>query len=492
MTLEPGSLDGLTCEAYDFKVVEAPKALTWSIDPADAAHGQIDANGHYTAPMVVPAESFSVVAQADGSEARSQVTLHTAHPVEIGKTALVIHDIEQRAVAAFGTRVYAAGLDANNGIMVARSDDGGKTFVAAVAAGNMPSGIKTGCVSVAIDAGNADVVYVTYQAMDNGGAFAKTTDVNNMSAGSTIALAVSEDKGATFTNYVLVSQNNEGYCSDLASTSPDTIAVIVPTDDGDMGTGDSLHVYTYVDTLRGKGFSAGKIEAQAAYRVDEQFTPFFGQPITKISSTGGTDGLESPAFFTNQKGMLCAVYWSDNQTLPHKYPIQVECSKDGGKTFSTPVTVLDTATKGDGSIIPLRPRGAVSDDGKLAVIWGESDENVYVSTSPDGAAWSAPVQINKLSLVGTNVKGHHPTIAWEGGVLWVAYQVNSGGADDAIVVDKSCDGGTTWSGNQIINEMGGAVVDRKYPALHLTANGPVVSASSASEDANLAFTTLKP
>ena len=492
LTITPNSLDALTCEAYDLQASGASGAVTWSVDPTGEGFGTIQGSGHYSAPMVVPKEPFDIVARSDGSEGRINVSMHTAHPMEVGHASLVVHDVEQRAVAVSGSRVYAAALDANNAVKLARSDDGGRTFGGAVVVGDMPAGVRVGCVTVAIDAGNPDVVYVTYQAMDNGGAFAKTTDVDSMSAGSTIALAVSEDKGASFTNYVLVSQNNEGYCTDIASPTADTVSLLVPTDDGDIGTGDDLHVYTYVDSNRGKGFSSGKIEPMAAYRVDQQYTPFLMQPIKKISSTGGTDGLESPSLFTNHKNKLCAVYWTDNQTLPHSYPIQVECSSDAGKTFDTPVTIFDTATKGDGSIIPLRPRGALSDDGTFAVIWAESELNVFVSTSPDGMTWSEPMQLNTLALNGAKVKGHHPTITWHNGTLWIAYQVDSGGADDAIVVDKSCDGGHTWSGNQIINESNAAILDRKYPALHLSVAGPLVSAHTASEDADLVFTSLTP
>lgn len=494
VTVAPAPLEGLTCGAYDFTLAGATGAVAWSIDPNDPKLGAIDAKGHYTAPIVVPASTFDVVGTASESSGRSKVTLHTALPRAISNAGIVAKQIETSAIASSGARVYTASLEGSDVVKVNRSDDGGATWTAATKINDTAAGIVLGCVSVAVDAGNPDVVYVTYQALQNGGPFDKTSAIDDSESGTTIALAVSEDKGATWTNYVLVSQNNEGNCAAIASGAPDRVTVEFPTDDGVTETGDSIHMYTYVDGARGKGFATGELDMYS-YAASGGYAPFAGAPIANVSSNGGDDGAEFPTLATGPNGKVCVSFWTSTMTTDYAYPLSVTCSADGGATFG-PVSIVHDPAIGapDGSQYPRHQRAAIAPDGKIAVVWDEPAGGVYVSTSADGATWTAPVQMNHLDLAGpgTPDAGHHPTIVWEGGVLWVAYQSESLGGDDAIVVDKSCDGGTTWSGNQVVNMASdGSIADRNHPALFLRDGKAAIASFVSTQDADLELLTLE-
>lgn len=495
VTVAPAPLDGLTCEAYDFAASGAQGTVAWSIDPNDPKLGAIDAAGHYTAPLSVPASAFDVVGTVGADSGRSHVTLHTALPKVISTAGIAAKDVQTAEIASSGKRLYTASLEGNDVVKVNRSDDGGATWSAPTKINDTAGGIVLGCVSVAIDAGNPDVVYVTYQALQNGGPYDKTASLDDAHAGTTVALAVSEDAGATWVNYVLVSQNNEGFCASIASSAADTVTVEFPTDDGVSETGDSIHMYTYVDAARGKGFATGDLGIYG-YVADGGFAPFVLAPITYVSSNGGDDGAEFPTLFTGPGGKVCLSFWTSTMDTDYSYPLSVTCSADAGKTFGAIAVVHDPAVKApDGSQYPRHQRAAIGSDGKMAIVWDEPAGGVYVSTSADGAAWSAPQQLNHLDLDGPGMPdaGHHPTVVWEGGILWVAYQSESLGGDDAIVVDKSCDGGTTWSGNQVVNAgLDGKVAgDRNFPSLLVTDKSAVIASFVDTQDADLEVVSLE-
>ncbi|MFO0548733.1 MAG: sialidase family protein [Polyangiaceae bacterium] len=491
LSVSPSSLDGLTCQSYDFTLSGQSGDVTWSLDPGDEAYGSIDQTGHYTAPIVVPADDLEVVGQADGAEARASVHLSTAHPTKVGSPAVVSHDIQTTTMARAGKVAYTAVLDADNVVRVSRSEDGGATWSSPVQVNDTPSGIVLGCVSVAIDSGDPDVVYVTYQAIQNGGPFATTAGISDQEAGSTVAVAVSEDKGATFTNYVLVSASNEGFCADIASPAADVVVVETPTDDTDDG-GEQMKMYTFVDEQRGAGFAAG-VTTMYTYTADEVHAPFYMRGLDYVSSDGGDDGAEFPSLFVGPAGQLCVTFWTSTMTIPYDYPLVLMCSTDNGKTFGAPVTVANPTSKDteNGSYYPRHQRGAFSDEGTIAIVWDEPDGQVYVSTSADGQSFDAPVALNHYSANddGTADAGHHPTVAWEGPVLWIAYQTESLGDGDVTVVDKSCDSGTTWSGNQPAND---PAAPRLFPHLLLGDEGMSLSVFDNTENAAVELLTLEP
>ena len=68
------------------------------------------------------------------------------------------------------------------------------------------------------------------------------------------------------------------------------------------------------------------------------------------------------------------------------------------------------------------------------------------------------------------------------GTVWLA----NVGNNHAIVVDKSCEGGTTWSGAVIVNEVNGVLDAATLPGLVPTTTGMAVSAvADADQEARL-------
>ena len=92
----------------------------------------------------------------------------------------------------------------------------------------------------------------------------------------------------------------------------------------------------------------------------------------------------------------------------------------------------------------------------------------------------------------TGAPALNPSVLYDGaGILWIAYRVYDGGNADRIVVDKSCDGGTTWSGAVLVNGTEAEIVaatftDMKWPAL-IAGPGAAPHVSAWASDHTSAF-----
>ena len=126
--------------------------------------------------------------------------------------------------------------------------------------------------------------------------------------------------------------------------------------------------------------------------------------------------------------------------------IEAVRSLDGGATFAGPVTV--------GSTLGARPRGLrmvpiptvdVDDSGRLLTVWPAcvtrqicNGNDIVLSTSQDGATWSAPRRVSR------GADAFIPAIAAApGGSLAVAYYARRTEGVDAWLI-RSADGGVTW------------------------------------------------
>jgi hypothetical protein len=69
-------------------------------------------------------------------------------------------------------------------------------------------------------------------------------------------------------------------------------------------------------------------------------------------------------------------------------------------------------------------------------------------------------------LPGTHTPGPalNVTLVYDAtGILWVAYRIDDGDVSDRVVVDKSCDGGATWSGSVLVNGTEQQIIDATFP-----------------------------
>jgi hypothetical protein len=118
--------------------------------------------------------------------------------------------------------------------------------------------------------------------------------------------------------------------------------------------------------------------------------------------------------------------------------VYIQCSNDAGKTYTQPLA-LD-ANLGNAN----QPNGAFGPAGLAAVVWTHAVAGVQqlaltVSTN-GGATFGAPIQ------VPTAVPPFSPSVYIDAdGIIWISY-LGDDGTGAYLYVDKSCDGGATFSG----------------------------------------------
>lgn len=520
VALTPAQGNILTCTGTVTATVTGASRtdVTWSTDPAGI--GAADASGAWAAPNKTPAPaSFTLTATSTAdamAKASGGFTLATAvpgAPVTVATTDEESYGVFPHWVATRGTRAYAVwpapqGPDAK--LMISRSDDGGKTWGAPKTAlsGSFDGGDhRILCAAVAIDAANPDVVYVTAQ-VPNSKSFA--VSVGSDSNRPALVLGVSSDGGATFTPRVLQVGGAAGgphlppgtnyawdgisACGDVSSPAADTVVV---EDPGGYNGDGNPDMAVWTDTARGAGFANGTLDDSKNYvaagwslglaDVLAGVTTADQDKRLGIGQNGGSDdaggATEAPRLFTDGKGRLCVTYVGtiDDGHGSSWSNAYVQCSTDAGKTFSTLLNLDSDVSK---DTHHSQPVGALDGTGRAAVVWttGVADGGkLFIATSTDnGATFGAPAPIPTYVLPGATAgaTASNPSIAYDAaGILWLAYVPTDGGFSNRIIVDKSCDGGATWSGPVLVNgkeatgEAGtDTIVNMRWPAF-VTAPG---------------------
>src|SRR5262249_24729877 len=136
------------------------------------------------------------------------------------------------------------------------------------------------------------------------GSFSKTSMPTDPQSGVTVALAISTDAGAHFTNYVLESHvSGWGTCPDVASPAAGTVVVEVPAFDRDEQS--HVHLNAYVDANKGAGF-AGGTATDSSWRTSAVFD--IATPYNFVSFDAGQFGVESPRLIAGPNGKICVTY----------------------------------------------------------------------------------------------------------------------------------------------------------------------------------------
>jgi hypothetical protein len=471
VTVTPTPTGVLTCSTTQFSATIAgttDTSGTWSMAPATGA-GTISLDGLYTAPTATPAapgNSVTVTATsaADPSthDTTPAFTLATAFPsvaVPItGSTGDLVSagvGIYQHAAASSGKTVYATWtVDEDTAgavnMMVARSLDGGATWGTAVAAIHAQildsNGGAISCPAVAVDAGNPNVVYAIGKVGGTNSISHAQGDATNDPA---FVLSVSTDGGQTFTETVLSTSYSDLFpCADVASPAANTVVVTAP---GGTDCGVYPDMYVWSDANRGAGFGTGTWDQNNQWWADGLNGSLYilkgGSDCTTdlAEAANGANGasgqvIESPRTFTDGNGHLCLAYAATPQAAGTIANVYVQCSPDGGLTFTQPVEI-DPALGPDN-----QPVGAFGPGGLAAVAWvnvvpSENDQQLYLAVSTTaGATFGAPI------LVQTPAVPYSPSVYVDpAGIIWISYMVADGAAY-ALMVDKSCDNGATFSG----------------------------------------------
>jgi len=517
--VSPDSTRVLTCSTAQFTATDD---ATWSADP-----GAIDDTGLYTSPIATPSPATATITATALAPRRPSATAAVALATAFPGAALAVPGspgssgplgtvgVFQHSFAARGDRAYAVWPVNPPGassvtLQIARSTDAGASWQAATPAFDaaLKSGTDTSqswveCASLAIDAANPDVIYAT----------ARISGGNSLGASvghpddPTLVFAVSSDGGATFTQRVLRAGSTVGFCADVVSPAADSVVIDDP--DGECGK----DIWVWSDRHRGQAFAGGAnsasgfVAAGATSALDSVDGKACDAPDKITVESNGTtaaggEATEAPRLFTDGAGRVCISYVGD--TVPQAGPpthSYVQCSDDFGATFSATTSLDATAIAGTAH---SQPNGTIGGNG-AAVAWVRSlDTNnqaafLFVATSANrGRNFWPAVQVPTYVLPGQSAGAPavNPTVMFDAaGILWLAYRVDDGGVADRIVVDKSCDGGTTWSGPVLVNGTeeqvtAGTFADMKWPVL-VPGSGEAPHLA-ASADAQIAVFALTP
>lgn len=485
VTVSPSPADLLTCTQTTFKagvtgVQDA--SVDWSLlaNPTTGT-GSIDAKGVYTAPLTVPAKASIVVeatSKADPTaKADANVTLATAHvspPIDV--TGALHPDNGgnyTRWVAKNGARVYAVALYAdamgNSRLDVVRSDDGGATTKVMGNANLLPDPtLAVTHAAIAVDPKDPDLVYVAYKTGHGSEGWTKISQVGS-DAGGSIILATSHDGGKTFTGSLVWSGGN-GYCNylDLVASAPNTMTLVCPSGGWGELDGHALNVDTFVSDQAGADLDGNTTQGDFVQGV--RYDGLSSVPFYIVVQNTANAGA---VLTTDGAGRVCATYIAELKTSD-PYAIYVQCSKDAGKTFSAPVLV--------GAPDPLlavgaAPHLAFGPKNDVAVVYANNNGDGFVAWSHDfGASFGQPVKVpNYILPDGTASEFEHGALAYQGDVLWVSHYAFDGGGQDRVVIDKTCDGGQSWSGSLLVNGAEGKLMESDNGGLLASDTGaPIV------------------
>ena len=124
-------------------------------------------------------------------------------------------------------------------------------------------------------------------------------------------------------------------------------------------------------------------------------------------------------------------------------------SINNGTTWTSPVMLAVPSPAG----VFAHPTGAVSPSGKIAVTWvdagsdGGASNEVFLAWSSDGGKTFTTKQYpDPTAAIAGDFGPVNPVVGWENDdVLWLAQTLDVGNTA-TLYVDKTCDGGQTWSG----------------------------------------------
>lgn len=505
VTLTPKPSYVLTCSKTTFS---APSATTWS-----ATAGTVDATGAYTAPKQ-EAKGVVVTASAGASKDEATFDAVTVHPTP-AKTLAPSDEAPVQVgavVVASGDRVYQVSTAESGGasphVQIRRSDDGGKTWGSAVRVspptGNTDPTARASCASMAVDPSNPDVLYVVANyasGLGVGKGLVPTLKDDDVA----FVLHRSENGGKTFEHVPLQVGNSadpipvaQGVCPTVVAPAKDAVFVATPGGANIAAPDMPYDLFTWSDANRGKGFTLQSDEYNAIANPHGSLV----DPSADWAQNGGSGTVaESPAAFTDGKGGVCLTYvgFTPQGGATPMSQVRVRCTPDGGTTWSADANA--SGLYGFGGIDEVsKPAGAIGPSGQIAVVATvlspkDATKAMPLALSKDGGKTfetsfvPPPPQSGDVAIVPTLA-----TVRWDAsGTLWVAYHATAGGDLDRIFVDKSCDGGTTWSGADLVNDAsGGGTFSGAMPGFVATAGALSVAVSSADAAAGVRLVGLTP
>jgi hypothetical protein len=466
ISVSPPSVDVLTCGGATLTASVtglSSSAVKWQVEGAPAA-GTIDASGRYTAPIETPKAGRAVVtatSAADASlHASATLTLATAFPgARVHPDAAasnpwqgepgvdLAHGWPDQWAAANGARVYAIFVHATSATTqtasVARSDDGGQTWDAGTEV--TIEGRAIDAVAVAVDPADPDLVYAAYTVEAGSEQATTVTDLTspNVAMGSSLVLTVSDDGGKTWTPALMYSSGADGLCDNpgLVAFGKDRVAVSCESRVSSAAfQPDYVPTDLWVDANRGAGFATGQLGAKTGLDCNEGGLMDCGTYGGYFANGRVPQILPSSRFDDDHlyavNGRLCLSADELGYDMSTGQDVVLDglllCSDDDGHSFAAP-TQFAVGEVGQ----PVLTFAYVFDaKGRpFAVEWDGAE--LILDPGGGGSGLTVPLP---SGMTGQSI--FNMAAAFDGSVLWTAF---APGGDD-LVVDKSCDGGKTWSG----------------------------------------------
>lgn len=354
----------LTCETVSLRAQfpddagPAAAGVAWSIDGAGAVRGMGDDlfQAVYQAPVTQPNSMVVVGAStAQGFTFSAPLRVRTADP-GVARPISEPLPADTGAVAS-GDWVYLPlvmrGDDGREALVVRRSTDAGRHW-GPVAVVQEVSGVT--CVAAAVDAGDPNILYVTY------------------AAGDAQRLAVSRDGGRSFEAQTL----GDAGAGCAAVTSPRTGHVMV----------------AHAATSEG-GVAVWSDGARVV--LDDVATA-------------------APRLFSNGWGDACLAYVTDRG-------LTVRCTT--GARLGAPVVIAGPGVNG--------VTGTIAPTGRVTIGWQERGSLFIADSTNGGQRFSAATRV---------AAGESLDLRFDRSErLWLAWV-----AGGRAMIDKSCDGSTTFSG----------------------------------------------
>lgn len=306
----------------------------------------------------------------------------------------------------------------------ATSQDGGATW----ADGNLPK--LTTEVGGPFD--RASDISIAYGA--DGTGYAQTIAFNQNNPRSTVTVQRSTDGGLTFSDPVLVVDDND------VNIFNDKNWIAVDTNKASKHFGRIYTVWSRFITTGATTVSPGEVS----------WSDDGGQTWSAFTNVSAPDA--------STEGLLPLIHPDGSVTVVYDWTVgtqdfeAAQTSRDGGKTWSAPVKIAEFLGSGvPGMRTGGLPAAAVDPTtGRLYVVWQDARFNpdglndIVLSSSADGRTWSAP------SVVDPKVAGldrFTPAVAANGNAVHVTYRTRAANGTAPTVTEDyiaSLDGGRSF------------------------------------------------
>jgi surface antigen len=360
----------------------------------------------------------------------------------------------EHTLSVKGSRAYVAAMDAqpSGKVSIYSSSDSGSTWTFATdyqtsIVATVPPDYFLHCANVAVDAGNPDIVYLTYYA--DGG------------FGSILGFAMGRMYGTVLsfnpsTSRVIAESYNHLanlICPDIISPSPGSVIV------ADVISG------THADSV-GTWTSTGDYGAGIALPTPPSTIYALPSNTNTVSTPpngcrlASNNNASAPHLFTNGNGTVCVTFVESSGCTPGNTGGRfIQCSSNNGANW-TPITTIDPVGAG---VMP-QLSGAISPSGSnVAVAWVKqimgANEIVLAFSNTSGTTW-LPAMSNMVptptrwmrpypsasrnAIVAGSIPDK-PVLAWESdSALWLGQTISNNG--NVLMLDRTADNGVTWMG----------------------------------------------